>query len=263
MRRLFFSLVLTFVTLLYIHAPGLKAHELTLLTEKASESSFTCGTDVCGYSVEIVKEIMSRLNMKAKIKLVPWKRGYARLSNTPNVGLFLTSRTKQRDPLFHWCGPVTIMKFVFLKHRSSGIEISRLDDAKEYVIGTYADDVREHILINAGFDRARMTHLHGNDADKANFILLLKKRIDLWLTSVEQPGFSFEEIKTDCRRGLNFELCNVMQTSSADDFIEQAYELTKSYAYIAFSKGTDTKIVQQWQTALMRPSWTGIFWAGS
>ncbi len=66
-----------------------------------------------GSSAEIVLEMQKRVGGNEKIQVVPWARGYTYLQNRPNVLLFSTTKTKEREPMFHWIGPVANVSFAF------------------------------------------------------------------------------------------------------------------------------------------------------
>ncbi len=105
-----------------------------------------------GLGIEIVKEIMKRLKMQQEIKMWPWARAYSAATKKTNVVLFSVSRTKIRDRIFQWVGPICIMKASFYVRKDSNIKINNLEDAKKLKrIGTYRDAFDEQYLKKEGF----------------------------------------------------------------------------------------------------------------
>jgi polar amino acid transport system substrate-binding protein len=72
---------------------------------------------ITGSSAEVVREILRRLNQPDNITILPWARGYHLLKSRPNVVLFSTTRTKERENLFHWVGPLCTSRIGFYKKK--------------------------------------------------------------------------------------------------------------------------------------------------
>ncbi|MBT8369695.1 MAG: transporter substrate-binding domain-containing protein, partial [Deltaproteobacteria bacterium] len=153
------------------------AQDLTILTEEYPPLSFRQNGKITGSTVEVVQEIIRRLNQPAEIKMMPWARGYHLLRTKPNVVLFTTNRTEARENLFHWVGPVAISTNSFYAKKGSKIQINSVEDAKQVgAIASYKDDAREQLLISQGF-----TNLDSSNSPESNLKKLLSGRVDLWL----------------------------------------------------------------------------------
>jgi len=85
---------------------------------------------ITGQSSEIVQEILSRLNLKIDIQLIPWNDGYGLALSEPDVILYSTFRTAEREELFQWVGPIGADEFLFYALEGSDITIRSLEDAK-------------------------------------------------------------------------------------------------------------------------------------
>jgi polar amino acid transport system substrate-binding protein len=207
-------------------------YDLTILTENSGENNYLDSNgQIKGFNTDIVREIMQRLNLNFTIEIVPWKRGYHEVLHRPNVVLFSMVRTFEREKLFKWVGPLNVTKFSFFKKKGSDITINTLDDAKKVgAIGCIGDDVREKLLKRLGF--TNLSSLFGKDANVRNVEMLMLGRIDLW-------------ISTD---HIVFKTAN--DTGIDPNEIEETLTVKKSYVYLAFSKDTDDKIVNEWQHTL-------------
>ncbi len=244
------------IILIQVFCVSSQAQELSVMTENEPPANYRCAEGVCGFAADIVKEIIKRLKLDIEIQIVPWKRGYHALSTQPNIILFQTAYTDERASKFNWCGPISVKKYVFVKAKTSDIKIAHLDDAKNFKIGTYADDVRENLLLKAGFDKRNFTHLFGEHTNIVNLKLLLSNRINLWVTSLGTAYASFESLKTQCHKEP---FCNQIKIGKPDDFLEVAYDVQKIYLYIAISKSTSINIVQNWQRTLDAMKSDGIY----
>lgn len=86
------------------------AAEMTLITEDAAPFNYTEDGKLTGVTTGVVREIARRLGIDCDIEVLAWTRGYQRLRSEPNVALFTTVRTPEREALFHWVGPLYISR---------------------------------------------------------------------------------------------------------------------------------------------------------
>jgi len=191
---------------------------------------FTKDGKVTGIATEIVQEAMKRLQVSYDIRSLPWKRAYTYLSEEPGVMLFTVTRTKDRENLFKWAGPIITSRLVFFARKDSKIELNTLEDTKKVDrIGLVQGYSVEKHLRQRGF-----TNIDTMGAsEKTNPLKLMKGRIDLWAT-VDLVGIYNAKLQ-----GINPEDMKI------------AYVIIKDqHKYIAFSKQVPDEIVQKWQDVL-------------
>ena len=112
--------------------------ELTILTEDLPPFNYTENGKLTGATTMVVQEIIRRLGIVDPIEVVPWARGYQRLSNEPNVVLFTTAHTAERERLFHWVGPLYVSQMVFYARKNDPLRIDSLEAAKQVAaVATY------------------------------------------------------------------------------------------------------------------------------
>lgn len=205
-----------------------QAQALALLTEELPPLNYSDESGLTGLSVTIVREILRRVDHPDTIQVVPWARGYKAALEEPNVVLFSTTRTEEREDLFKWVGPLVRWSYVFYKRRGSPITLKHLDDARRVgSIATYRDDAREEFLLEQGF-----TNLDSSPKLISCARKLLEGRVDLWLDS---NLTAYQLVK---------------QLGAEPGAIEPVLTVKTNYLYIAFSKQTDDAVVERWQTAL-------------
>ena len=200
--------------------------------------TFTKDGKVTGVATEIVREIMKRLQVSYNIKSLPWKRVYSYLLEEP-VMVVMCTRTKDRENLFKWAGPIITSRLVFFARKDSKIEIKSLEDAKKVDrIGLVQGYSVEKHLRQRGF-----TNIDTMGAsEKTNPLKLMKGRIDLWAT-VDLVGIYNAKLQ-----GINLEDMKI------------AYVIIKDqHKYIAFSKQVHDEIVQKWQDILDEMKQDGTF----
>ena len=70
------NLIITIASLFLFAAQPLFAAELTILTENLPPLNYEKDGELVGPSVEIVREIQSRVGSRDKIQVYPWARAY-------------------------------------------------------------------------------------------------------------------------------------------------------------------------------------------
>jgi len=221
------NLIITIASIFLFSAQPLFAAELTILTENLPPLNYVKDGELVGPSVEIVREIQSRVGSRDKIQVYPWARAYKLALENENVVLFGTTHTKAREDKFKWVGPLATKRDILVAKKDSGIKISNLDDAKKVGrIGTLRDDTRELLLKSHGF-----TNLEPVSDEQLNAQKLVLGRIDLWAYKI--PG-----LRTVC------ELAGVDHNE-----LFEVYHLREIDVSIAFSKMTSDLIVKKWKKA--------------
>lgn len=184
-----------------------------------------------GISVDLVKEIQKRIGNKKTIKVFPWSRGYNLTLKKNGYALFLTTRSKKRESLFKWVGPIASMKLVFFKNADrKDLQIESLEDAKKVSSITVAEDtISNQKLTDLGF-----TNLDVNKLASYSLTKLKENKTDLYPTEYYSILY---ELKT---KNLQNQIVPVKMK-------EPIYE---SQLYIAFNKEVSDKVIQTWQNAL-------------
>jgi polar amino acid transport system substrate-binding protein len=213
------------------------SQELTIISEENPPFNFNQDGVFTGSATEVVREIMRRLKQPAGIEVMTWARAYQLGRTRPNVVLFSTTRTKEREDLFHWVGPIFKVRFGFYARKGSNLVLTCLADAKKVgAIATYKDDVREQLLKSMGF-----TNLDSSKSPASNLKKLLAGRVDLWLYSNLGVPSVAEQM------GIN------------PDDVEFILPFKDFFAYIAVSKGTPQAVVAKWQETLEAMKRDGTF----
>ena len=228
--------IITFLILLLSVTSGW-SQELTIISEENPPFNFTKDGVFTGSSTEVVREIMRRLNQPGDMEVMTWARAYQLAQTRPNVVLFSTARTQQRENLFHWIGPIYRVRFGFYARKGSNLVLTCLADAKKVgAIAPYKNDVREQLLKTMGF-----TNLDSSKSPVSNLKKLLAGRVDLWLYS----NLGVRSVAGQI--GIN------------PDEVEFVLPFKDVFAYIAISKGTSQAVVGQWKAALEAMKRDGSF----
>lgn len=204
------------------------AQTLQVLTEEDPPYSLT-GPDKkpTGYAVEIVAEIQKRIDNKDAIQIYPWARAYDMITRDPWIVLFAMAKTKEREPIFQWVGPIAENGWVFVAKKSSKLKIASLDDAKKLAsIGVVRDYAWDKFLTNQGFANLERVSTYVPNVKK-----LAANRIQAFVSSNLKYKHELSE-----------------QGEKPEDY-EVLMEFNTLQMYIAHSKQNDKNAVQAWQTA--------------
>lgn len=222
---------LYFLIGLLLGAPNATAHSpaapvrLAITTESSPPASMLSGRTVTGSSTEKVREIMARAGIAYHIDLFPWKRAYTGALRRADGCVYSTTRTPEREHLFHWIGPLDEAEWVLLARADRRYQFKTLDDARGLRIGTYNGDAREEYL------RARGFRIDSANNDLINPRKLLLNRIDLWAASLRRGSYVLEE-------------------NGWSDSIVPVLTFNKIHVYLACNKGVDGKQVARMNAAL-------------
>lgn len=144
----------------------------------ADGKNYAADRNVSGINADIVREMFKRAGIDYSLTLrFPWERIYNQVLEKPDQGLFSTTYTPEREPLFKWVGPLASTGWVLLAPPGSPLRLSSLEQARQYRVGAYKDDAVSQHLESKGFEPINSLR------DQANIGKLLKGQIDLWATT--------------------------------------------------------------------------------
>ena len=237
MKKIFFFFI---ITLLF----SKDIDNIKIYTENYPPYNMEVNAKITGLSSEILAAMLKQMHSKLTlndVKLVPWARGYSIVLKKKNTMLYSTTRTKQREPLFKWVGPITdtVIGIIALKKRH--LKIKNIKDLNKLKIGAVLNDIGEQLLLKNGIKKSHIDAISGKNPVILNLKKLAKGRID---------AFAYET--RVALKGAKSYLIDPKE-------FEVVYILKKSKLYYAFNKKTDDKIVKAYQKALNEIKKNGIY----
>ena len=174
MKRTFNFLV---ILLIFFPLALSSAAEMTLITEEVPSFNYTKNRRISqGPQPLWSRRLLGGWASNATSRLCLGPAGYQRLRSEPNVALFTTARTPEREALFHWVGPLYVSRMAFYARIDDPRRIDSIDDARQVdSIATYKDDSAEQILKSLGF-----TNLDSSNSPQSNVRKLASGHVDLW-----------------------------------------------------------------------------------
>jgi polar amino acid transport system substrate-binding protein len=219
-------------------------NKLRIYTENYPPYNMETNGQLKGMSVDVLnamlKQMKSTLSIK-KVKLTPWARGYKIVLKKQNTMLFSTTRTKQREKLFKWVGPIVATKIGIIAPKSNKIKIDNINDLNKYKIGAVLNDIGEQLLIEQGIDKSHIQSISGKNPIVLNFQKMGKGRIDMFAYEVNVAMYGARSYQIDQQ---DFEVVHILK---------------KAQLYFAFNKNTDDSIIQTYQKALDTIKSNGIY----
>jgi polar amino acid transport system substrate-binding protein len=155
-----------------------------------------------GALVEVIEALMIRAKLSGIVKLMPFARSYDLTLKKPNTFMFSLMKSAERKDHFQWIGQIykSTAFLVGLRERSD-INISSLEEAKSFVVGTIRGYHSEKYLKKKGFSTQSNLHLSVNYKHMWN--MLFGQRIDFILTNfvaidteMKSIGLNKKDIRT-------------------------------------------------------------------
>lgn len=207
--------------------PSLHAQTIRAVTDDYPPYIYRENGKPTGVAVEIVQTLFTEANIEGTIEFFPWARAYKMGLNVPNVLVFTMSRTPEREALFHWIGPVfTVTVGLYKLKTRTDIEVTTLEDAKQYTIGTVMGYASEKELLKAGFEFGKQIDQVKNE--KLNVTKFLIERFDLICSTdlvlaynLNQAGHDFREVEKVVTLEGQFNEYMGLNIESDDAIVEQ------------------------------------------
>lgn len=201
---------------------------LQMMTEEYPPITFMKGGKPAGIVTDLVRAIAARQHIPATIRLTSWKNAYTMALLHPNVVLFSAERTPEREPLFHWVGPVGKNKAIFYTKKGAGISVNSLEEAREVaVIATTTNWFTEQYLQEKGFPNLRSSP---DPTDNVRKLMDGEVQLSIF-TDLTVPEI-------------------VKNAGYSMDDLEPVLTVTHTDFYIAMSRDTSAEVVHAWQATL-------------
>ncbi|MBF0193890.1 MAG: transporter substrate-binding domain-containing protein [Magnetococcales bacterium] len=204
--------------------------KITILSPNIPPVSFVKEGRVTGLGVEIVREILHRLDRSDPILIELWSEAFIRAQNEPNTVLLPPSRTPEREKLFQWVGPLIPEKLYLFGRK--GIINSNI---KQLQVGAVKGYASERWLIDNQYNVVSFS------SPKEGIQALIKGEVDLWINS-------------------NITMAHTAKKAGIDPSKIQAVKSVKDLpAYLVFSPNTGSTIVDKWQQTLNKMKQDGSY----
>jgi polar amino acid transport system substrate-binding protein len=148
------------------------------MTKNNTFKTFSSERGITGIGADTVREMMKRAGIRYEMTLrFPWSRIYKMTEEGKGFGLFVTTRTPERENSFKWVGPIADTSMVLIAKPGSDLKLTKIDQAANLTIGGYAGDSVAETLKGMGFMVKEAVE------DTTNIQKLMDGEIDVWATT--------------------------------------------------------------------------------
>ena len=156
-------------------------NELTYITESNASFNYIRDGKLQGPAVDLLLAASvfagSPLE-RGNILVQPWSRGFRNAQKGPNIVLFSTIRTPEREKYFQWVGPIASESDVLIALKKRQLQINQPEDMSAYITGAVRGDVGEEILQEVGVPLEKIALISHS---KNLGMMLNAGRIDIWI----------------------------------------------------------------------------------
>lgn len=238
-----FSLFFT-LTLFSSFLTASNIDDFKIMTETYPPYNMKNNNKLQGISVDILEHILVHMGASTRAKdfmIMPWARAYQMVQKKDNMLLFSMFRTKSREKLFKWVGPIDNSIIGLLAKKEKQIKIKRFEDLIHYKIGTVHNDVAEQLLIQKGYDFKLLHSISGVTAIEQSIKKLNRNRIDMfaYIANIKEWKLNIKDF-------------------DPHDY-EMVYVLEQQALYYAFNKNTSDDLIEQMQNILDQMKQSGEY----
>ena len=216
---------------------------IRILGEHYPPFQFQTAQGISGFASEIISTALDQAELSYQMHIITWPRAYELAQKRENTCIYSIARTADREEYFQWSPTISITKLSFIGLAEKNIQISSIDDAKQYKIAVVKHDLSHQTLLKQGFEEGKnlivMQH-----TDSLLSLLKMRKGIDLVIADelslfyrANQSGISFNQYKNyfDFSSPLSFHLaCSNKTDKTLFDNIYTAIEAFKKTEHYQF-----------------------------
>ncbi|MDE1158102.1 MAG: transporter substrate-binding domain-containing protein [Neorhizobium sp.] len=110
-----------------------------------------------GLNIDQVEAIAADAGVAISIDIVPWARALATGETEPMHCVFSTARTPEREARFKWVAPLGMSRRILVKRAGAPVAAASLQDARQFIVGTYRDDFSDGLFRRLEFPNIDMS----------------------------------------------------------------------------------------------------------
>jgi polar amino acid transport system substrate-binding protein len=209
-----------------------------------------------GAMVDIVNLLLKETSLDGKIEIYPWARSYQIALAEKNTLIFSMFRDKSRENKFQWIGNLlTVSSYLVALKTSKSINISSIEDAKPYSVGSIRQDLAEHYLKEHGFEENKNLYLSSDYS--ILWQMLFNGRTHLAFTNDVMWQHELKDVGLDVSQ-INFVYkipnfaSDLYLAASLDTDKKTVHKLTKALKKIK-ANGQYQAILEKWRINLKSP----------
>ncbi|NDV28181.1 ABC transporter substrate-binding protein [Desulfovibrio sp. JC010] len=184
---------------------------------------------ICGFAVEVVREMMKLTGQSCEIEMLPFARGLKLVQSFPEKAFFIVAKRPERLGSVKWVGPLVTSGVYFYKAKGKQFEADSLEEMKQLESVCVGRGNADHTYLESlGFE-----NLVPVNNQMVSLQLLVKGRVDVTPVS--------EMVMPAMAQQAGIDVSKIESTG---------VKLYDSELFLVFSKETPEWTVAKWQAAL-------------
>lgn len=131
----------------------LHAMPLTINTEEYPPFNYADEQgQIIGSATNRLRGALNQANIEAYFRLLPWARAYTEARLRENNCVYSTTRTRDREALFHWVGPLVINEWAAFSLAERELEIASISGLHAWRVGSFREDAVGDYVASRGIN---------------------------------------------------------------------------------------------------------------
>ena len=169
--------------------------KINMVTEHLAPFQIVESNTITGLSSEIVKATLKATQYSYNLSAHTWEVSYNQALKEANTCIYSLARIPSREKLFQWIGAITHSNTSFYALENKKIQISRLEDAKNYKIAVINSDVSHHFLLSKGFVENKHFYVLNNYDALLKLLEIPSRNIDLVISNEALLTYRVNHVK--------------------------------------------------------------------
>lgn len=132
---------------------SLHAMPLTINTEEYPPFSYSDDQgQIIGSATLLLRNALRQADIEAYFRLLPWARAYTEARLRDNHCVYSTTRTREREALFQWVGPLVVNEWAAFSLAERGLSIDSLSGLEAWRVGSFREDAVGDYVASLGIN---------------------------------------------------------------------------------------------------------------
>lgn len=114
---------------------------LTINTEEYPPFNYADEQEqIIGSATLLLRNALRHADIKAYFRLLPWARAYTEARLLDHHCVYSTTRTREREALFHWVGPLVVNEWAAFSLAERKLSVTSLSELSAWRVGSFRED---------------------------------------------------------------------------------------------------------------------------
>ncbi|ELY21454.1 Extracellular solute-binding protein, family 3 [Vreelandella titanicae BH1] len=152
-RRWRYRMGVALITVIGSCSLPLHAMPLTINTEEYPPFNYSDDQgQIIGSATRLLRDALRQADIEANFRLLPWARAYTEARLRENHCVYSTTRTLEREALFHWVGPLVDNEWAAFSLAERGLNVDSLSGLNAWRVGSFREDAIGDYVADSGIN---------------------------------------------------------------------------------------------------------------